>query len=118
MSGTNINDSRVSAHPGRTTPKPRAESFLELPSLLTEKSVHIPEGDRKPKAKHLEARDYTYNTYSRHKQTPSCAQLASTLSSQPGHLAQAWPDPIAPSNPTSFTNHKQMKWPSIPASGC
>ena len=35
-SGTNRNDSRVSAHPGRTTLKPRVESFLELRSLLTE----------------------------------------------------------------------------------
>ena len=29
-SSTNRNDSQVSTHPGHTTPKPRAESFLEL----------------------------------------------------------------------------------------
>ena len=34
--GTNRNNSHASAHPGHTSPKPRAESFLELPSLLTE----------------------------------------------------------------------------------
>ena len=59
--------------------------------------IHISEGDRNPKAKHVEAREYTCNTYSRFKQTSSCAQLASTLSSQPGNLAPAWPDPPAPS---------------------
>ena len=77
--------------------KTQSGVFFRVTISSDRNPIHISEGDRNPKAKHLEAREYTCNTYSRLKQTSSCAQFASTLSSQPGNLAPAWPDPPAPS---------------------
>ena len=119
-SGTNRNNSHASAHPWHTSPKPRAESFLELRSILIEiqstfqKEIEtlklsisrqestlatlIPGTSKHPLAFNLHPHfPHNQGTWLQH------GQILQT------HL---------PSNPPSFVHHQQLKWPSIPASGC
>ena len=118
--GTNRNDSQVSAHPGRTTPKPRAESFLELRSLLTEIQSTFRKEIETLKLS-ISRQESTLATL-----IPGSSKHPLALNLHPHfpHNQGTWLQhgqilqPHLPSHPQSFVHHQQMKWPSIPASGC
>ena len=119
-SGTNRNDSQVSAHPGCTTPKPRAESFLELQSLLTKIQSTFRKEIETLKL-NISRQESTLATL-----IPGSSKHPLALNLHPHfpHNQGTWLQhgqilqPHLPSHPQSFVHHQQMKWLSIPASGC